>query len=179
MSSVHKNEIDEFIDLEGGIISGDKNTSNDSEIETGPVQKPWNDASDYEKGVSTTTDRATRYRQDIPWFATYSYGDTGGGGLAVVPEPNWSSTYSYNTTDGQGLGYSQENKPTILTKKQLEEEIMEDLVKKSKDKEVWGKDYDMKTGKIIDTIEGGELTDNQLERIKQAVLDKINNKKDA
>ena len=73
----------------------------------------------------------------------------------------------------------QENKPTILTKKQLEEEIMEDLVKKSKDKEVWGKDYDMKTGKIIDTIEGGELTDNQLEKIKQAVLDKINNKKDA
>ena len=66
----------------------------------------------------------------------------------------------------------------VLTKREIEEEIKEDLVKKSKDKEVWSKDYDAKTEKIIDTIEDGDLTDNQLERIKKAVLDRIS-KKDA
>lgn len=142
-------QLDEFVDSEGGIIGGDRNVSNDSEIETGPVQKPFNDTSDYEKGVSTTTDRAARYRQNIPWFAVYSYRDTGG---------------------------IRENKK-ILTKKQLEEEIKEDLVKKSKtDGDVFDKNYDGKIEKVVDMINDTELTDSQLNKLKQAVLNKINSK---
>ena len=57
MSITKNNEIkpkmDEFVDSEGGIIGGDRNATSDSEIETGPVDKPFNDYSDYEKGVST------------------------------------------------------------------------------------------------------------------------------
>ena len=142
-----KIELDEFVDSEGGIIGGDRNVSSDSEIETGPVQKPYNDDSDYEKGVSTTTDRASRYRQNIPWFAVYSYGGQTGRGTSV------------NETK------------KVITKKELEE----DLVKKSKsDNEVLDKAYDRKTEKVLDVINDVDLTDSQLDRIKKAVLAKLN-----
>lgn len=142
-----KFELDEFVDSEGGIISGDRNVTNDSEIETGPVQKPYNDDSDYEKGVSTTSDRASRYRQNIPWFAVYSYRSQSGRGLPI-----------------------NETKKKIITKKELEE----DLVKKSKNSEVFSKDFDKKTEKVLDVINDVDLTDKQLDRIKQAVLNKLN-----
>jgi hypothetical protein len=149
-----KYELDEFVDSDGTTISGDRNVNSDSEIETGPVQKPWNDDSEYEKGVATTTDRATRYRQNIPWFAVYSY----------------------RSSSGRGLPINEKSDKKILKKDQIEEEIKEDLVKKSKkDREVFDKDYDSKTEKIIDTIADGDLTSNQLEKIKKAVLDKIKN----
>lgn len=150
-------EIDEFVDSEGGIISGDRNATDDSEIETGPVQKPYNDDSDYEKGVSTTTDRATRYRQNIPWFAVYSYG-------------------GHNSRNGYGV-YENAKKKVVMTKKQIEEKIEADLVKRSKiDREVWDKTYDGKVEKVVDIIDDANLTDGQLELIKKAVLDKIKNK---
>ena len=157
MSITKNNEIkpkmDEFVDSEGGIIGGDRNATSDSEIETGPVDKPFNDYSDYEKGVSTTTDRASRYRQNIPWFAVYSYGATSGRGRTVNETGN------------------------ILTKKQIEDEIKEDLVKKSKtDMDVWEKNYNGKIDKVIDVINDGDLNDDQLLKIKKAVLDKIKNK---
>ena len=151
-NDITEQPIDELVDSEGGAISGDRNPTNDSEIETGPVQKPFNDDSDYEKGISTTTDRASRYRQNIPWFAVYSYGATAGPIRRV-----------------------DETKPkTVVTKSQLEEEIKEDLVKKSrKDRDVVDKTYDSKVGKVIDTIEDSDLSDEQLERIKKAVLSKL------
>lgn len=147
MRIIKKQELEELVNSDGAEISGDRNVTNNSEIETGPVQKPWNDDSDYEKGVSTTTDRATRYRQNIPWFAVYSY---------------------------RGAAGRIHEKSTKLTKKQLEEEIKEDLVKKSKrDGEVWDKNYDTKVDKMIDKIEDADLTKDQLEKIKKAILDKI------
>lgn len=145
-------EIDEFVNADGGIISGDRNATSDSEIETGPVAKPFNDTSDYEKGVSTTTDRAARYRQNIPWFAVYSYGGSHNRGLPVNESPK-----------------------VILTKDQLDEEIKEDLVKKNKnDREVWCKDYDGKVEKMIDIISDTDMSTTQLEKIKKIVLDKLN-----
>jgi predicted DNA-binding protein len=148
MRIIKKQEIEELVNSDGGAIGGDRNVTSNSEIETGPVQKPWNDDSDYEKGVSTTTDRATRYRQNIPWFAVYFY---------------------------RGSGGRIHEKTTKLTKKQLEEEIKEDLVKKSKkDGEFRDKNYNPKIEKIIDTIEDTDLTKDQLEKIKKTILDKIN-----
>jgi len=176
-----KQKLKEFVDAEGGIIGGDRNATNDSEIETGPVSKPFNDTSDYEKGVSTTTDRATRYRQNIPWFAVYSYRGTSTAGPIVGSAASIElSSDDSNDSDDEYNDFINNyslNEKKKMTKKQIEEEIKEDLVKKSKnDREVWGKDYDVKTDKLIDTITDSDLTDNQLEKIKKAVLDKITKK---
>jgi len=143
-----KKDLQEFVTSDGGIIDGgDRNVSNNSEIETGPVQKPWNDDSDYEKNVATTSDRAARYRQNIPWFAVYSYGGSTGRGTPI------------------------NEKKRILKKSEIEE----DLVKKSsKDNEVLSKDYDSKTEKVLDVINDVDLTASQLEKIKNAVLSKLN-----
>lgn len=64
-------------ELVGGDFSssgGDRNPVSDTEIETGPVAKSYNDNSDYEKGDPPTTDRVFgRYVQNIPWFALYNF----------------------------------------------------------------------------------------------------------
>jgi hypothetical protein len=151
-NDIAENPITELVDSEGSPISGDRNATSDSEIETGPVQKPFNDDSDYEKGMSTTTDRATRYAQNIPWFAVYSYGQTAGP-IARVNETKKK-----------------------LTKKQLEEDIKEDLVKKStRDRDVMSKEEKAEKliDKIGDAIDAVELTPDQLEKIKTAVMNKL------
>lgn len=178
MSINKKQKFNEFVDYDGGIIGGgDRNPTSNSEIETGPTQKTWDDNSDYEKGMSTTTDRATRYRQNIPWFAAvYSYRSSSGRGLPLdtsVPpmDAGSDSNGTIETWDDEKLN----ERKKILTKKQIDEEIKEDLVKKSKkDRDVFEKDYNGKTEKIIDTIEDGDLTNNQLEKIYKAVLVKLN-----
>ena len=179
MSMKKNQKIDEFVDSDGGMIRGnDRNPTSDSEIETGPTPKTWDDDSDYEKGMATTTDRATRYRQNIPWFAIYSYRSSSGRGLPLdtsVP-PMDAGSDSNGTIETYDDEESLNERKKIVTKKKIEEEIKEDLVKKSKDKEVWSKDYDAKTEKIVDSIEDSDLTNNQLERIKKAVLDRLNKK---
>ena len=155
MTTFKKKDLNEpVLELVGGDIfagGGDRNVVSNSEIETGPVEKPYNDTSDYEKGQSTTTDKVFgRYRQNIPWFAVYSFGGTrSGGGIKTF-----------------------ESK--ITTKKSVEEKI-EDLVKKSKDSDVTDKNYNPKVSKLIDTIKDIELSDKQLEDLSKAILDKKNN----
>lgn len=178
MSIKKKQKIDEFVDSDGGMIRGnDRNPTGDSEIETGPTPKTWDDDSDYEKGMATTTDRAVRYAQNIPWFAIYSYRSSSGRGLPLdtsIPPMDAGSDSNGTVVTWDDEEEKLNERKKVLTKKEIEKEIKEDLVKKSKDKEVWAKDYDVKTEKIIDTIEDGDLTNNQLERIKKAVLDRIN-----
>jgi hypothetical protein len=147
MQTIKKKDLMELV---GGDINsggGDKPFSNDSEIETGPVEKPYNDNSDYEKGQATTGDRVFgRYRQDIPWFAVYSYGGTRyGGGLRAFES-------------------------VVVTKKSVEEKI--DLVKKSTISDVTDKDYNPKVAKLINSIEDAELTEKQLEDLKKAIQNK-------
>lgn len=139
------------MELVGGDINsggGDKPFNSDTEIETGPVEKPYNDNSDYEKGQATTGDRVFgRYRQNIPWFAVYSYGGTrSGGGLKAFES-------------------------VTVTKKSVEEKI-EDLVKKSNISDLTTKDYNPKVAKLIDTINDAELTEKQLEDLKKAIQNK-------
>ena len=139
------------MELVGGDMNssgGDKPFNGNSEIETGPVEKPHNDNSDYEKGQATTGDRVFgRYRQNIPWFAVYSYGGTrSGGGLKAFES-------------------------ITVTKKSVEEKI-EDLVKKSKISDVTDKDYNPKVAKLIDSIEDAELTEKQLEDLTKAIQNK-------
>jgi hypothetical protein len=86
------------------------------------------DDSYYEKGQSTTTDKVFgNYRQNIPWFAVYSFGGSRSGRIRA------------------------ENTNKNNHKKNVEERV-EDLVKKSKSSDVTEKNYNPKVGKIIDMI---------------------------
>src|ERR1017187_7159158 len=115
MAIFKKKELTELVGGDMNASGNDRNVTNNSEIETGPVDKPFNDTSDYEKGMPTTTDKVfTHYRQNIPWFAVYSYGAARvGAGLPLNETPN----------------------SKVLTKKAVEEKI-DDLVKKSKNSDV-------------------------------------------
>lgn len=159
MGTFKKKDLNELVGGDVFAGGGDRNAVSDSEIETGPVEKPYNDDSDYEKGVSTTTDRVFgRYRQNIPWFAVYSYG---GGRVS------------------RGLGAQiglNEKKSTIIKKKTVEEKI-EDLVKKTKDTGITEKGYNPKVDKLMDTIKDCDLTDKQLDDLAKAILDKKNDTK--
>lgn len=151
MATFKKKDLNELVG--GDVFAGgnDRNVTSNSEIETGPVQKPYNDDSDYEKGQSTTTDRVFgRYRQDIPWFAIYSFG-------------------------GRSIG-NKTFESKIISKKSVEEKI-EDLVKKSKDSDVTEKNYNPKVSKLIDAIKDSELSMKQLEDIEKAIESKKNNTK--
>ena len=68
--------LDELIDMDGTPIEGDF-TPSYGDIQTGPVAKSFDDNSDYEKGISTTTDKMSRYAQPRSWWALYyGYGGT-------------------------------------------------------------------------------------------------------
>ena len=69
-------KLDELIDMDGTPIEGDF-TPSYGDIQTGPVAKSFDDNSDYEKGISTTTDKIARYAQPRSWWALYyGYGGT-------------------------------------------------------------------------------------------------------
>jgi len=149
MATFKKKDLNELVGGDMNSLGGDRNATNNSEIETGPVQKPHNDSSDFEAGTPTTSDRVFgRYVQNIPWFAVYSYGGR-------------------NNSSGGVRAF--EN--TVLTKKTVEEKI-DDLVKKSKSSDLTDKNYNPKISKLIDTIEDLDLTEKQLDDLKKKIEDK-------
>jgi hypothetical protein len=151
MVTFKKKELNELVGGDIGSDGGDRNVTSDTEIETGPVQKPYNDDSDYEKGVSTTTDKVFgRYRQNIPWFAVYSFGGTRTGGVKAF-----------------------EN--TEITKKKNVEEKIEDLVKKTKPFDVTEKGYNPNISKIIGVLKNADFTDKELEDLSRIISGKKNN----
>jgi hypothetical protein len=155
MRILKKKDLNELVGGDMNSDGGDKPYNGDHEIETGPVQKSYNDSSNYEKGEPPTSDKVFgRYVQNIPWFAVYSYGSRRAGVGALV---------------------AFEGKGKIMTKKTVEEKI-EDLVKKTKDRELSDKDFNPKVEKIIDTIKDAELTEKQLEELKKALEDKKTSK---
>jgi hypothetical protein len=160
MATIKKKQLDELV---GGDIysdGGDRNQVNNSEIETGPYDKTYDDDSYYEKNVSTTTDRVfARYRQNIPWFAVYSFGGSRVGGLTI----------NYGT-------FAENSNSTIIKKKTVEEKI-EDLVKRSKTSDVTSKDYNPKVEKVMDEINDLDLSEKQIEELLKAIKDKKNNPK--
>jgi hypothetical protein len=150
---ISKKQLDELVGGDMTSDGGDRNVSGETEIETGPVAKSYKDNSDYQKGISTTTDRvADRYRQNIPWFAVYSFGGSATGGLPMYY--------------GQISKLSEDKK--TMSKKDLEE-IIEDLVKKKQTNDVTDKNYNPKVSKLIDTITDSNLSDEQLEELKKAI----------
>lgn len=148
MNTFIKKQLDELAGGDAFSSGGDRNVTSNSEIETGPVQKPFNDNSEYEKGLPVTTDKVTStMRAKLPWW-----------------------THAYSSTP---IVRMEENKKTIVTKKSVEEKI-EDLVKKSKLSDVTDKNYSPKFGKIIDSIKDTDLTDSQIEELSKIISDKKN-----
>jgi hypothetical protein len=152
MKTLKKKELTELVGGDMYSSGSDRSFVSNSEIQTGPVTVNYDNTSDYEVGVSPTGDRVfARYRQDIPWFAVYSYGGS----------------------DSTGMLRTFESK--TITKNFVEEKI-EDLVKKSKVSDVTEKNYNPKVAKLIDTIENAELSDKQLEDLKKAIANKQTSK---
>lgn len=160
MNRITKKQLDELVGGDFTSSGSDINIIGNREIQTGPIEKPYNDDSTYEKGISTFTDVVfARYRQNIPWFAVYSFGGSRVGGLTI----------NYGT-------FAESSNPTIIKKKTVEE-IIEDLVKKGKDSDVKPKDYNPKVEKVMDEINDLDLTDTQIEELLKAIKDKKNNPK--
>lgn len=158
MATFKKKDLHELVGGDFSSGGGDRNVTNNSEIETGPVQKLYNDTSDYEKGVSTTTDKVFgRYRQNIPWFAVYSFGGTRSGGMLKT--------------------YENDQKSTIIKKSTVEEKI-EDLVKKTKTNDVTEKGYNHKISKLIDSIKDENLSKEQITSLIDELSKKAENLKD-
>ena len=151
-------------ELVGGDISsggGDRNVTNNSEIETGPVQKPFTDDSDYEKGISPTTDKVVdRYVHEHPWFSRAMGNRSGSIGtiLTVTRDEPYNQNESYNRN--------------IVTKQSVEETI-DDLVKKRENDGLKDKNHNAKFNKVIDSIDDCDFDDKQLEKLKAAVNKKL------
>jgi hypothetical protein len=150
MNTFIKKQLQELV---GGDITAngnDRNPTNDSEVEPGPVVQPYNDNAPYVKGRPTTSDKVFgRYRQNIPWFAVYSFGGTRVGGRALNENEN----------------------KRVITKKQVEEKI-EDLVKKSKTSDLTSKDSNPNLEKLIEKIEDMDLNGKQIQLLIQLLSDK-------
>jgi hypothetical protein len=148
MNTFIKKQLQELVGGDINAVGNDRNATNDSEIEPGPVVQPYNDDAPYVKGRPTTSDKVFgRYRQNIPWFAVYSFGGTRTGGTL------------------------NENKKRVITKKQVEEKI-EDLVKKSKSSDLTAKDYNPSLEKLIEKIEDMDLNEKQIGLLIKLLSDK-------
>jgi len=153
MFTIKKNQLDELVGGDMNSSGGDRNVTNDSEVETGPIQKPFNDNSSYTKGESPTTDKVvSSYRQDIPWFAVYSFGGTRDG------------------IQASNLNEKKDSKK-ILTKKTVEE-LIEDLVGKSNHNDITYKGYNNKLDKIMKTINNTDLTDDEIKELGKLITNK-------
>ena len=162
MATFKKKQLDELVGGDFTSNGNDRNITNDSEIETGPVDKAFNDNSSFEKNVSTTTDRVFgRYRQNIPWFAVYSFGGSRTGGLTI--------NYGLNEDNTE-----ENNKSVVLTKKAVEEKI-EDLVKRKNYSDINPKDYNPDVEKVLNKISDLDLSEKQIEELLKALEDKKNN----
>jgi len=143
MVTFKKKQLDEMVGGDFTASGNDRNVTNNSEIETGPVDKPFNDDSSYEKGIPTTSDKVFKnYVQDIPWFVSYSWG-----GVRSV---------------GGNTGRVYENSK-IKTKNQIEEEL---LHKKDNDRDVVENNM---INDLIKKIKNSDLTKKEIEGLNDLI----------
>jgi|TARA_R110000782_G_scaffold244079_1_gene330832 hypothetical protein len=140
MATFKKKDLNELVGGDFTSSGGDRNKVGNSEIETGPIEKSFNDDTYYEKGQSTTTDKVFgRYRQNIPWFAVYSFGGS-----------------------RSGRGITAENTNTVITKETMEEEI---LAQKNKENEL----VDKKLETLVDKVENSGLSKEKIKDLKDII----------
>lgn len=138
----NKINLDELIDSDGTPIEGDFNPSYNN-ITTGPLPKSYNDTSNYEKGLPTTTDKLARYAQPRSWWALY---------------------YGYG-----GTPYSHGNKPISegeMSEALVDKKESKDIVEKSKDL-----DLDEKLKQIEDLINKSDLSKDDKEKMLKIIND--------
>ncbi len=151
MNTFIKKRIDELAGGDPFSSGGDQRVTNDTEIQTGPVAKSFDDNSEYQKGEPPTTDKVVNsYRQNLPWFYNY---------FSVGTHRNGSPML--------------ETKTNVIKKKAVEEKI-EDLVKKSKSSDLTDKDYNPKVSKIIDNINDMDFSEEQLDALCKTLESKRN-----
>jgi hypothetical protein len=138
-------KLDELIDMDGTPIEGDF-TPSYGDIQTGPVAKSYDDNSDYEKGVSTTSDRIARYAQPRSWWALY---------------------YGYG-----GTPYSHGNRP--VSEGEMLEALVDK--KENKDFVDKGNDSDIKDklDRIEDLIKNSNLSDSAKDKMLNIINDSEN-----
>lgn len=135
-------KLDELIDMDGTPIEGDINPSY-GDITTGPVPKSYDDTSNYEKGLPTTTDKMGTYAQPRSWWALY---------------------YGYG-----GTPYSHGNKPISeaeMTEALVDKKEPKDIVEKSKDL-----DLEEKLKQIEDLISKSDLSKDDKEKMLNIIND--------
>lgn len=135
-------KLDELIDMDGTPIEGDF-TPSYADIQTGPVAKSFDDNSDYEKGISTTTDKMSRYAQPRSWWALY---------------------YGYG-----GTPYSHGNRPVSegeMSEALVDKKEGKDIVEKTKDL-----DLEEKLKKIEDLVNKSELSDKDKKEMLNIIND--------
>lgn len=137
-------------ELVGGDIfasGNDRNIVSNAEIETGPIEKQWGDNSTYIKGEPTTTDKVFgRYRQNIPWFAVYSFGGTRTGrGLSLQ------------------IGLNEEGEKKSLEEKLVNKKNVSDIITKQE------------VDELIKKIKDGELTDKSIKDLNDIINKKDEN----
>jgi hypothetical protein len=135
-------KLDELIDMDGTPIEGDFKPGY-SDIQTGPVAKSFNDNSDYEKGLPTTTDKMATYAQPRSWWALY---------------------YGYG-----GTPYSHGNKP--ISEAEMLESLVDkkedkDIVNKTKDL-----DLEEKLKQIEDIVNKSDLSDKYKKEMLNVIND--------
>ena len=135
-------KLDELIDMDGTPIEGDINPSY-ADITTGPVPKTYDDASNYEKGLPTITDKMGKYAQPRSWWALY---------------------YGYG-----GTPYSHGNRPISeaeMTEALVDKKEPKDIVEKSKDL-----DLEKKLKQIEDLISKSDLSKDDKEKMLKIIND--------
>lgn len=141
----NETKLDELIDMDGTPIEGDF-TPSYGDIQTGPVAKSYDDNSDYEKGISTTSDRIARYAQPRSWWALY---------------------YGYG-----GTPYSHGNRP--VSEGEMSEALVDK--KENKDFVDKGNDSDIKDklDRIEDLIKNSNLPDSAKDKMLNIINDSEN-----
>ena len=138
-------KLDEFIDLDGTPIEGDFNPSY-GDITTGPLPKSYDDASNYKKGLPTTTDKMGKYAQPRSWWALY---------------------YGYG-----GTPYSHGNRPVSegeMSEALVDKKENKDFVNKGNDSDIKGK-----LDRIEDLIKNSNLPNSAKDKMLNIINDSEN-----
>lgn len=135
--------IDEFVNDDGGIISGDEKYNKGVDVKTGPINMPGDD-----KGLALTTNKhAANAIQPRNWWWSLTYGYGQGQGASVM---------------ASNLGESDSIDESELTSEQKMRKMVEDILsKKSNNTDIVkkGRNSDVNRNKIPD-IE--DLSDTQM-----------------
>jgi len=166
--------IEELVDTDGKMIDGSVPDGNEMNIQTGPIQKPSNDNSTFEKGMATTTDKARMATsQGNTWMRAFGgmggaiYGD-GSKGIGT-----WRSMLGGDDLGGMDSMDNMGNMTEDLEEnmKDMVEAILssddnKDIVKKKDDKDISDK---VEMDDLVSRIK--DLTSDEKEKLGKLLSD--------